>query len=266
MCAALDAIYDTAGFDAILLTRGGGSAEDLWAFNDEALARKIAESPIPLVSAVGHEIDFTITDFVADRRAPTPSAAAEMLSPDQRDVASQLLGAEQVLARQFRRHLKFLGAHLVGLQARLRHPGERLREQAQRLDDLDMRLRRAQLSRLRQSRHDLAVLDHRLRGQSPATRLLQLSQSLRYLGTRCKRAAAQRLAAAKNRADLLSARLGSLSPERTLERGYAIVLDGQGRLVQRAGQVAKGDVITTRLGSGELSSEVLEVREKDAGK
>jgi exodeoxyribonuclease VII large subunit len=194
MIAALDKIYAMEAHDAIILARGGGSAEDLWAFNDENLARKIAESPAPLVSAVGHEIDFTIADFVADRRAPTPSAAAEMLSPDQREVADRLLALELNLARQFRRQLQYVAAVLAGLRARLRHPGERLREQAQRLDDLELRLRRGLAVGMRHNRHDLAVLASRLQGASPRMQLQQIRMSLRHASERALQALRQHLA------------------------------------------------------------------------
>lgn len=265
MVAALKTIYGYDHFDAIILTRGGGSAEDLWAFNDETLARRIAESPIPLVSAVGHEIDFTIADFVADRRAPTPSAAAEMLSPDQREVAGLLLGAEQSISRQYRRQLRYLSSQVAALKARLRHPGERLREQSQRLDDLDMRLRRAQAARLRHHQHDLAVLTHRLQGQSPASRVTQIKLALASLNTRARRAITQRLQRSGSALALQSTRLSSISPERTLERGYAIVMDDKGKLVQSAAQVNAGDRIRTRLGKGSLTSDVVEVREDSEG-
>ena len=265
MVAALESIYREDRFDAIILTRGGGSAEDLWAFNDESLARRIADSPIPLVSAVGHEIDFTIADFVADRRAPTPSAAAEMLSPDQREITGLLLGAEQTLSRQYRRHLRYLVSQVTALKARLRHPGDRLREQSQRLDDLDMRLRRAQAARLRHYQHDLSVFTHRLQGQSPASRVAQIKLGLSNLSGRAARSMAQHLQRANNGLALQSTRLTSLSPERTLERGYAIVMDESGKLVQSAAQVNPGDRITTRLGQGSLTSDVVEVREEPEG-
>lgn len=262
--AALDCIYGIEGYDAVVLARGGGSAEDLWAFNDEALARKIAESPVPLVSAVGHEIDFTIADFVADRRAPTPSAAAEMLSPDQRELAARLLGLENNLARQFRRLLKYLEARLAGLRGQLRHPGEKLREQAQRLDDLELRMRRALAAGLRHRGHDVAVAASGLQAVSPAARLQQLRLSLAHLSTRSRRALNQQLARQRHVLELLSARLDSLGPVRTLERGYAIVQDSEGNLVKSASQLSAGDVIRTRLGQGSISSEVLETREEDS--
>jgi exodeoxyribonuclease VII large subunit len=262
MCEALARIYDLGDFDAIILARGGGSAEDLWAFNDENLARKIAESPAPLVSAVGHEIDFTIADFVADRRAATPSAAAEMLSPDQRELGTRLLALENDLARRFRRHLRYLGTILSGMRGRLRHPGERLGEQAQRLDDLELRMKRALSVALRHGKHDVAVLATRLQGVSPAVRLQQMKLSVRHASERAARALKQQLARQRHALALQQARLDSLSPSRTLERGYAIVMDAEGRLLQSAGQVAKGDLIRTQLARGRVSSQVLDTEEE----
>ncbi len=263
LLAALDAAFGVADLDAIIVGRGGGSAEDLAAFNDEQLARKISASPVPVVSAVGHEIDFTIADFVADKRAPTPSAAAEMLSPDQRDYALRLLSMEQNMARQLRRQLRLLDARLIGLRGRLRHPGERLREQAQRLDDLELHLRRAFRLELQERRHHLGVLASRLKSQAPADLLRELGNATGQLASRANRALGVQLDRQRHALALLETRLKSISPEQTLERGYAIVLDSQGALVQDASQVQPGERLETRLKSGSLSSEVLETRPAD---
>jgi exodeoxyribonuclease VII large subunit len=263
--AALETVYRLDDFDAVLLTRGGGSAEDLSAFNDEALARKIAASPVPVVSAIGHEIDFTIADFVADRRAATPSAAAEMLSPDQRELSERLLNAERNLSRQLRRQVRLLEARLGGLRGRLRHPGERLREQAQRLDELELRLRRGMEVNLRHRQHEFSTQASRLRGCSPDTRLAQLQVSNRLLAERAARALQRALDRYRYALGLLDTRLNAISPTRTLERGYAIVLDDQGRLVQDAARVKPGDITETRLKSGSLSSRVLESRPEAEG-
>ena len=260
MCEALADIARCGDFDAIIVTRGGGSAEDLWAFNDETLARAIAASAIPVVSAVGHEIDFTIADFVADRRAPTPSAAAELLSPDQRELAATMLALEHDLARRFRRHLRWYAERLAGLRRQLRHPGERLREQAQRLDELELRLRRGLEQRMDQRRRRLATAQAGLRHQSPAQALARYRQTMNYLGTRAAAALKQRLADSRHALALGSARLNSLSPLNTLERGYALVTDTAGRLVTQPSQVNVGDRITTRFSSGTLASEVLEIQ------
>jgi exodeoxyribonuclease VII large subunit len=245
--------------DALVITRGGGSAEDLWAFNDEAVARAIAASPIPVVSAIGHEIDFTIADFVADQRAPTPSAAAELLSPDQLEVLREVKSLEYTLARDLRKRLHACGERLRALRRQLRHPGERLREQSQRLDDRELRLRRAMQLSLRQLEHRLAVASTRLRGQAPLSRLAALRQKLENLGQRSLKATRRSLQTRGHELSGVSGRLHSLSPLATLERGYAIVSDGTGKLVVSAAAVKPGEELETRLADGRIRSKVLNV-------
>ncbi len=213
-----------------------------------------------MVSAVGHEIDFTIADFVADKRAPTPSAAAEMLSPDQAEFALRLRTVEQSLARQLRRQLRLLHAQRHGVSGRLRHPGERLREQAQRLDDLELHLRRALRLNLQQRQHRLGLLKSRLQGQAPTDLLRQLATETGHLAARARHALKVRLDHQQHALALLETRLTAISPRRTMERGYAIVLDSEGTLVQDASAIKPGDLIETRLKSGSLSSEVRETR------
>jgi exodeoxyribonuclease VII large subunit len=155
--------------DALIIGRGGGSLEDLWAFNEERVALAIAASDLPTVSAVGHEIDFTIADFVADERAPTPSAAAELVSPDQSELKEQLAVVEQRLVRVMRRRIAEAKAGLENLRNRLRHPSHQLREQSQRLDSLEQRLHTGAQLRLERAR-------------SRATHLARLLDSLSPLG------------------------------------------------------------------------------------
>jgi len=157
--------------DALIVGRGGGSLEDLWAFNEESVARAIAASDLPIVSAVGHEIDFTIADMVADQRAATPSAAAELLSPDQREWQNQLQAMEQKLQQLMQRKLADCARELEHLRRRLRHPGHQLREQSQRLDDLEQRLQGAMQRKLQQAGTRLAHLAQMLDSLSPLSTL-----------------------------------------------------------------------------------------------
>ena len=157
--------------DALIVGRGGGSLEDLWAFNEETVARAIAASDLPIVSAVGHEIDFTIADMVADQRAATPSAAAELLSPDQREWQNQLQAMEQKLQQLMQRKLADCARELEHLRRRLRHPGHQLREQSQRLDDLEQRLQAAMQRKLQQAGTRLAHLAQMLDSLSPLSTL-----------------------------------------------------------------------------------------------
>ncbi len=249
-------LADRAGFDAIILARGGGSLEDLWCFNEEAVARAVADCVTPIVSAVGHETDVSISDFVADVRAPTPSAAAELLAPDSSDLQRRLDSLNRRLALSLRSRLSREQLRLDGLARRLRHPGERLRQQAQRLDDLDMRLRRAfaQQSTSRQER--LARLDGRLHAQHPGRALTLLRQRLDSLGERLPRAIELQLRQQRRQLENLAQTLHIVSPLATLGRGYSILLDERGQAVRSAAQTRPGQRLKARLGKGELDVRV----------
>ncbi|GIZ65039.1 exodeoxyribonuclease VII large subunit [Aquipseudomonas alcaligenes] len=249
-------LADRAGFDAIILARGGGSLEDLWCFNEEAVARAVADCVTPIVSAVGHETDVSISDFVADVRAPTPSAAAELLAPDSSDLQRRLDSLNRRLALSLRTRLSREQLRLDGLARRLRHPGERLRQQAQRLDDLDMRLRRAfaQQSTSRQER--LARLDGRLHAQHPGRALALLHQRLDSLGERLPRAIELQLRQQRRQLENLAQTLHIVSPLATLGRGYSILLDERGQAVRSAAQTHPGQRLKARLGEGELDVRV----------
>jgi len=248
--------------DALIVGRGGGSLEDLWAFNEEVVARAIAASDLPVVSAVGHEVDFSIADLVADHRAPTPSAAAELLSPDRRELQQRLQAIEANLVRLIRRKLSTAATELAHLQKRLKHPGHRLREQAQRLDDLEQRLIRAQHNLLQRRRSQLALLESRLQARSPLPRLQQLQRDTERLRQRLEAAINQQLERNRQRLAHLAQMLDSLSPLATLQRGYAIVTDSQGRVVTDASAVAPGDEVEARLAKGRLGLTVKDVKEE----
>ncbi len=260
IAAAIRLAAARADCDALILARGGGSLEDLWAFNEEVVARAIYDCPIPLVCAVGHEIDFTIADFVADARAPTPTAAAELLSPDQTEWAQQFHAIGLRLVRLMRDRLRLHMQHVDWLSARLVHPRQRLELLASRLGALRQRLHHAHLARLRGVYARLGVLQLRLQRCSPAARLDALRPHVRHLGDRLQRAARARIEASTERLRAVSQALNTLSPLATLARGYAIVQTADGVIVRDARTVREGERVTARLAHGELDCRVETVR------
>ncbi|EIK97712.1 exodeoxyribonuclease VII large subunit [Pseudomonas sp. M47T1] len=249
-------LADAGGFDAIILARGGGSLEDLWCFNEEAVARAVAACVTPIVSAVGHETDVSISDFVADVRAPTPSAAAELLAPDASELQRRLETLQRRLLMRMQNRLAHDRLRLEGLTKRLRHPGERLRQQAQRLDDLDMRLRRAFEQRLNLRKHRLAQLETRLAGQHPGRTLAMLRQRVEGLAERLPRAMREGLKARRVQLTNQMQTLHIVSPLATLSRGYSILLDERGQAIRSAEQTRTGQRLTAKLGEGELQVRV----------
>jgi len=258
--AAIVQALQTAGrrrdCDVLILARGGGSLEDLWAFNDEAVARAIHACPIPVVSGVGHEIDFTIADFVADVRAPTPSVAAEMVSPSRDEWLAALFQKHRRLMRVQSGRLAQWRLSLDRLTRRLKHPGQRLREQTQRLDELELRMANALRHQLRHGQARIAALATRLHARSPALRLRELQLQLSATQRRQRLAIAQQLQRKQQRLAALGRALDAVSPLATLGRGYAIVQTGGGRVVRRASEVAIGERIEARLGEGRLKCRV----------
>ncbi|WP_263147826.1 exodeoxyribonuclease VII large subunit [Pseudomonas sp. RIT-PI-AD] len=249
---------DAQGFDALILARGGGSLEDLWCFNEEAVARAIDACATPLVSAVGHETDVSIADFVADVRAPTPSAAAELLAPHSADLRQRLDGLRQRLLLRMQDRLQRDAQRLEGLTRRLRHPGERLLQQSQRIDDLEQRLTRALDRRLAIAHERLARLDTRLAAQHPGRTLHLLRQRLEHLQARLPRAINETLKDRRQRLHGLAQTLNVVSPLATLGRGYSILLDERGQAIRRAEQTRVGQALKARLGEGELEVRVID--------
>jgi exodeoxyribonuclease VII large subunit len=256
--AALQLAGRRAECDVLILARGGGSLEDLWAFNDERLARAIVASAIPVLTGIGHEIDFTIADFAADVRAPTPSAAAELVVPDAEEWLSAFVGFGARLQRAMRRRLETNGERLRWLSGRaaLVSPVARLIIQAQRLDELEQSLVRALRRRLLENSERLRWLAGRAALVSPAVRLSQQSLRLENLDRRAHRAWRQALDSRREKLLPLVRTLNAVSPLATLERGYAIVSIDGGAILRNAAQVQPGTLIEARLAHGSIRARV----------
>ena len=238
--------------DALIVGRGGGSLEDLWPFNEEVVARAIFASAIPIVSAVGHEVDFTIADFVADLRAPTPSAAAELLSPDGEDILNQFEGFEILLTEAMGRKIQQLGQRADYLKKRLRHPGHKLQEQSQHLDHLDIRLRRAINSRLEQQRQRMNLVQSQLARVHPGEAIDSYHQLVARYVKQMSRSIKQQLEVRRSRTGQAMHLLDTVSPLKTLGRGYSIIRDADDAVIRSVAAVAEGDVLRGQLEDGEV--------------
>ena len=245
--------------DLILVTRGGGSLEDLWAFNEEVVARAIFESAIPVVSAVGHEIDFTISDFVADVRAATPSAAAEIITEGVFASRKFVLEAPDWLRQRMEQRLAREREYFDQLTQRVIrvHPRRRLNEKLQQLDDLQSSLSRCVKQGTRNQRVAWQTLRERLLRLRPGQLLVRRRDLLRQEQRRLREQTRHRFDALRSQWNTLDTRLRLLSPEQVLARGYSITTDaGTGKVLRAAADAKTGQRLKTRLKSGELLSKV----------
>lgn len=237
--------------DVLIVGRGGGSIEDLWPFNEEIVAHAIFNSQIPIVSAVGHEVDYTIADFVADVRAPTPSAAAELVSPQQQEILLQLQQHYQQLTSRFISVLQDYQRHITWLAKRLTHPKQRLQSRAQQLDYLEQRLWRVQKHLIQKQKMRLDQFAMQLQLHNPQNLVKPLITKHASLSQRLIRATELLVRQKQTALGTASTALNALSPLATLQRGYAIVYHN-GHVVRNSQQVKVGDTITSQLQQGKL--------------
>ncbi len=263
---AIQMANDRNEVDVLILARGGGSLEDLWCFNEERVARAIFSSELPIISGIGHEVDFTIADFVADLRAPTPSAAAEHAVPLQHDWLQHFMQREQFLHQMMLKRFELGKKSLDWLQHRLKqnHPGQQLQRNAQRLDELENRLTGhwkhrflRDTARLQQSHSQLMLL-------TPVTRLKQQQQSLAFLEQRILQALRNKLKILNRKQHAIMQTLHAVSPLATLKRGYAIVCPLQSdTIIKSSSELAVDDLTETRFGNGSVISQIKEIKDEN---
>ncbi len=253
---------DHRGFDLLILSRGGGSIEDLWAFNNENLAREIHACPIPTISAVGHEVDFTIADFVADVRAPTPSASAEIATPDLNEWLQTIDFLQEQLVNHLRRIIQQKNQELVFFKKRLRHPREQIHNRKQQLDKIEKSLLSHINTLLNSQRKELTSINKRLRLQHPEKNIQIFTEKLCQLNQKNQRALLQILQTKKQELSASAQVLNAVNPLSVLSRGYSMTTSADNRVINSVDDVAVGDVISTHLTKGSISSTVIKTESK----
>ncbi len=260
ICQAIEQAIARSECDVLILSRGGGSLEDLWAFNEEIVARRISDCPIPLIAGIGHEIDFTIADMVADQRAPTPSAAAELCTPDSQAANRQVLALITRLQRAQQQRITPAKSLINQLRARLqsRHPSQVVTQQIQRTDELEARLQKAIFSVRDRQRLRLGAAVPKLYLRSPS-RLIEQGQSrINTLKQQMEAVIHRNMADASGRLTSVSRALHTVSPLATLSRGYSVIRKDQ-KIVTDARKFSPGDTVDAQMAKGRIVAKIQSV-------
>lgn len=258
IAAAVQDLNAHGEVDVLVVGRGGGSLEDLWAFNEEVVARAVFESRIPVISAVGHEIDFTISDFAADLRAPTPSAAAELVVPEKTELMGNLSSLRNSLIQAMKHKVEIQEAKLDKLRHRriLREPGEIYNAIRQRVDNLTFELERAMQDIVKNRNFSLLNLSRSLELLSPLKKLKDFGERVDNLSKLLEEKIGYIIQSGRGELEKESRRLDALSPLATLSRGFSVCKTRDGQVLKNSGQVSAGDRINLRLSKGELLCQV----------
>jgi len=257
ICEALNKASDLENIDLIILARGGGSIEDLWAFNNEEVARAIVNCPIPLVSAVGHETDFTISDFVADIRAPTPSIAAEIISQPYSELKETLEGYQGYLLKSVESQFDSQRTHITNLIKRIRHPGDKLREIGQRVDYLETALIQEMHQKVSFKKNQLNLTQLSLQQNSPQNKVKEAKVYLQNASKDLLKAFQLKIERKRKLLGELVATIEAVSPLSVLARGYSIIsTEPEGKILSSSNQVKIGQTISAVLNKGRIKAEV----------
>lgn len=246
--------------DIVLMTRGGGSIEDLWAFNNEDLAREIYDFPIPVISGVGHEIDFTIADFVADMRAPTPTAAAELVTEFQFQLSDRLQEIQLGLINGLRNILQINKQKLDLLESNLKSPQVILNEQKQKLDNIELRLKQAVEKKFLFSQQSLALLKQSIAEKNPYKIIKELLKDIDLLSKDMIKSFTYLVENKSKSLEKINSNLHAFSPLAVLDRGYAIVQNASGQAIKNSQEVQEAELVTTRLSSGSFKSKIAGIK------
>ena len=247
--------------DVLIVARGGGSLEDLWEFNEEVVARAIYDSDIPVVTGIGHEVDFTIADFVADQRAATPTAAAELISPDRYQQLQKLSSIESRLTYLIQQNLQQKQQKIDWLSKRIRHPKDQLQIIKNTLNELNKRNINSIKSKLLTSRSQTNLLEARIQQHNPSHKVREFQQRFESISTRFQRASKQVISTRTKKLQHLIYTLDALSPLHTLKRGYAIIKDKNNKIIRNVNEIKINQVIKTELAKGYIFSTITEVND-----